>query len=100
MTKAMRNELRTLFNDSQVAQVAITKNGTVLIGADFDRYGLCESGVYELTPTLDVEPLRLFKKSPRVWNRNIYLRKIARRIGATLIESAEKMAAYLERETA
>lgn len=95
MTKAIYNELRTLFKDPQVAKVAITKNGTVLVGADFDRYGLCETGVYKLTETLSAKPLRIFKRSPRIWNRDIYMRKISKRIGATLIESAEQMAEYL-----
>lgn len=95
MKKAVYEELRTMFNDPQVAKVAITKNGTVLIGSDFDRYGLCETGVYKLTPTLSAKPMRIFKKSPRIWNRDIYLRKIAKRIGATLIENGEQMAEYL-----
>ena len=96
--KKISRELATAFNDPQVVSVAITKDDAVYMTVDFNRYGLYETGIYRMEESGSLEPVYIFKKSPRVWNRDICMKKLAKEFGATLIESAEEMDAFLSQE--
>lgn len=98
LNKKMRRELATAFNDPQVVSVAVTKNGAVYVAVDFNRYGLYETGIYRMEDSGSLEPVYIFKKSPRFLNRDICMKKMAKEFNATLIESAEAMNAFLSQE--
>lgn len=98
LSQKVRKELARTFNDPQVVSVAIAANGEVLMAIDFNRYGLCETGIYRLTESTALEPLYIFKKSPRIWNRDICMKQLAKKNGAQLIENQAEMDEYLKRQ--
>lgn len=95
LSKKVREELSTVFNDPQVISVAITNGGKVIISADFRLYGLNETGIYRCTPS--IKPLHIFKGWNRIVKRDAHMQELVRRTGATLIKSRRAMEQFLKR---
>lgn len=93
MRQEVYDEARTMFNDFQVKSAAVTPNDEVFALIHFARYGLYEVGVYAITPR--VVPLAIFTKSPRCWDAEIYFKRLARKLNATVLRDGEEMQYFL-----